>query len=153
MKDGGGEYEDCRVDEEGEHECGGGVDVGEADGFAFALFRAWVVARLDDGGVEVEVMRHDGGAENSDGDVEHVGVGDDGSRGNEEVVRDRKPLGMGEQDFDAEERGDGADEGDDERFEVAEAAVLQEQDEQDVCAGDEDADEKWNVKEELESDG
>jgi len=153
MKDCGGEDEDGCVDEEGEHEGGCGVDVGEADGFALALLGARVVARLDDGGVEIEVVRHDGGAEDADGDVEHLGVGKDGLRGDDEVTGDGEPLGMREQNFDAEESGDGADEGDDQSFKVAESAVLEEQDEEHVGTGDDDADEKGNVEEKLEGDG
>ena len=78
MEDGGGEDEDGGVDEEREHQRDGGVDVGEADGFALAGGGARVVARLDDGGVQVEVVRHDRRAEDADGDVEHFVVGDDG---------------------------------------------------------------------------
>ena len=54
------------------------------------------------------------------------------ARGDEEVVDDGQPVGVGAEDLDAEEHADGADERDDERFEVAEAAVLEEQDEEDV---------------------
>ena len=153
MEDGGGEDENRSVDEEREHQRGGGVDVGEADGFALAGGGARVVARLDDGGVQVEVVRHDGRAEDADGDVEHFVVGDDGGGGDEEVVDDGQPVGVGAEDLDAKEHADGADEGDDEGFEIAEAAVLEEQDEEDVGAGDEDAVDERDAEEELQRDG
>ena len=39
-----------------------------------------VLARLHDRRVQIQVVRHHGGAEDADGDVEHVAVADDSTR-------------------------------------------------------------------------
>ena len=48
--------------------------VRELDGLAFAFRRLLEFARLDDGGMQVKIMRHDGRADDADGDVEHVWI-------------------------------------------------------------------------------
>ena len=152
MEDGGGDDQDGRIDEEGEGEREGGIDVGHADGFALAFGRALVVAALHDGRVQVEIVGHDRGAEDADGDVEHSGLvtmEGDGTRGCE----GRAVVGAREEDWMPNRRDDGADERDDQRFDIAEAPALQEQDEEDVEAGDEDAVEERDVEEQVERDG
>ena len=72
MKDGGREYENGGVDEKGEHEGEAGIDGGEFDRLAFSFRRPLEIARLHDGGVQVEVMRHDGCAQDADAHVEHI---------------------------------------------------------------------------------
>ena len=43
-----------------------GIDGGELDRLAFSLRRPLEIARLHDRGVQIEVMRHDGRAEDAD---------------------------------------------------------------------------------------
>ena len=128
MEDGGGDDQDRRVDEQCHHERDGRVEACPADGFAFALGGARVGARLHDRRMQIEVVRHDGRAEDSDGDVEHFGIGEDLLRGDEEVIEDRRQFGPGEDDLDAEERRDSADEHHHQRLDVAEAAMFEQQD-------------------------
>ena len=49
-----------------------GIDGGEFDRLAFSFRRPLEIARLHDGGVQVEVMRHDGCAQDADAHVEHI---------------------------------------------------------------------------------
>ena len=103
--------------------------------------------------MQVEIVGHDGGAEDADGDVEHGGVGDDPWGRNEQAAQGEHVVGMREEDLDAEHREDGADEDDDQGFDPAESPALEEEDEQDVEAGDEDAVEEGDMEQELEGDG
>jgi len=59
----------------------------------------------------------------------------------------------GEEHLDAEHGDDGADEGNDQRLDVAESPALQEENEQHVESGDEHAVEEGDVEEELEGNG
>ncbi len=69
------------------------------------------------------------------------------------MVEDGEPLGAREKGFDAEENSDGSDENHDECFEIAEAAMLEQKDDQHVEAGDDDADDERDVEEQLQRDG
>ena len=48
------------------------IDGGELDRLAFAFRRPLEIARLHDGGVQVEIVRHHGRAEDADAHVEHL---------------------------------------------------------------------------------
>src|SRR5579859_827295 len=102
--------------------------------------------------MEIEIVRHDGGTENADGDVEHFAIAEDLGVWNK-AVGGFEPKRTREEDFVGEAGGDGEDEGDDERFEHAEAAALKEEDDENIESGENDAEKKRNVKEELERDG
>ena len=70
------------------------------------------------------------------------------------MERERRPVvGAGEEHLDAEHGDDGADEGNDQRLDVAESPALQEENEQHVESGDEHAVEEGDVEEELEGNG
>jgi hypothetical protein len=101
--------------------------------------------------MKIEIVRHDCGAEDADGDVQHVAVSEDFGGGNE-ADRGGAPDGMREKDFVGEAAGDGGDERDDESFDDTEAAALQRKDDQDVEAGDDHASEKRKTEKKLESD-
>src|SRR5205085_12194231 len=70
----GGNDEDSGVDEECEHERDGGIERGKLDRFCFASGVLFVDPRLHDRGVKIKIMRHDGGTQNSDGDVKRVTI-------------------------------------------------------------------------------
>ena len=72
MKDGSRENENGGVDKKGEHEGEAGIDGGEFDRLAFSFRRPLEIARLHDGRVQIEVMRHDGCAQDADAHVEHI---------------------------------------------------------------------------------
>ena len=101
---------------------------GEADRLALALARVLVLARLHDRRVQVQVVRHHRRAEDADGDVEH-------RRGLRRIsARGMKPAATAPRSGLARARARSAnepamsdDQRDDERLDVAEAVVLQEQ--------------------------
>ena len=92
---------------------------------ALALVRVVILARLHDRRVQIQVVRHHRRAEDADGDVEHLRVARRSS------ARGMKPASIGaesrlrEIELDGERSGDEQDQGDDERFDVAKAAILQ----------------------------
>ena len=147
-----GHHENRRVDEERRHQRDRGIDRRVADRFGLARRRVGVLPRLHDRGVQIEVVRHHRGAEDADGDVQHLRVAQDAAA-RDEAGGDRGEIGAREPHLDGERPGDGQDEPDDERFDVAEAAVLQEEDDEDVERRQRDAPRERHVKEEVERDG
>ena len=127
VKCGGGEYEDSAVDEQGEHERHGRVYRGELDGLAFACGVLLELARLDNGRVQVKIVRHDGRANDADGDVEHVLIFED-LRTGDETQKQGRDVRFGKEQFRRETTGDGRNERDDQRFNVTKPLGLQEQD-------------------------
>ena len=97
-------------------------------------------------------MRHHRRAQNSDGDVEHGGIGDDGGRGNEKTVQRRPVIRLGKKHLHAEHAQNGADERDHQRLNVAESPALHQQNQQHVQAGDQHAVEERNVEEQFQRD-
>ncbi len=63
------------------------------------------------------------------------------------------PQWTREENFVGEAAGNRRNQRDDERFNPAEAPALQSENDQDIGAGEEDAVEQWNMKQELESNG
>src|SRR5271169_2807556 len=126
---GGGEDEDGGVDKERDAQGEVGINVGEAKGFALVAKSGAEGTGLHDAGVQIKIVRHDGGAENADGDVQHFAIAQDYD------VRDKAasglhPEGPGDENFVSETRRDGENQRDHEGFDEAEAAALQREDNQ-----------------------
>jgi len=85
VKRSGAEDENGGVDEERESESEGGIEDGVAERFAALAAFGAKRACLYEARVEIEIVRHDGGAENADGDVEHFAIANDLRAGNEAV--------------------------------------------------------------------
>ena len=77
MKGGRRQDQDGRVDEERQHQGDGGVEDAIVDGLVPGSVVVAHGAGLHDGGMQVEIVGHDGGAQDPDGDVEHGRVPDD----------------------------------------------------------------------------
>jgi hypothetical protein len=102
-------------------------------------------ARLHDRGMQIEVVRHDRRAEDTDRDVEHRGIGDD-LRARHEATRDVHHVRLRQYQFHDEATGDDDQQCDDERLQLAEAALVKEQDEHDIKRGDADADDDGDAE-------
>ncbi len=94
-------------------------------------------------------MRHHGGADDANGDIEHVRIGDHGLR-RDEAGHDLVPLRLYQAEIDRE-----ADEYDREqrhyqRFQITKAALLQPQDQQDVDCGQQNAVHHRDVKQQVQ---
>ena len=152
MKGGGAEHEDRGVDEKSEAEGHGGVEDGVTHGLAAVARGGSEGARLDNAGVEIKVVRHDRGAEDANGDVEHFAVAQN-FRAREETDGGFAPERMREEDFVSETRPDRGNQSDDEGFHQAEAAALQGEDEKNVERGDENSGEERQAKEQFQRDG
>ena len=103
--------------------------------------------------VQIQVVRHHGGAQDADRDVEHRRVGDDLAS-----AAPARPATVGQgrlrhDELDREADADRGHEGDDERLEVAEALVLQQQDQQHVERGEADAPDQRNPEQQVQRDG
>ena len=129
-----------------------GVDGGEAQGLLFPDLIQRIAARLDDGGVKVEVVGHDRSAQDSDGDEELPGIGHNGRRG-EESGKEWCDFRSGEEQFQPEAGGDGCDENDHKHLNVAEAALLEQEEEENIKGGDQHPPEQGDVEEEVQRDG
>src|SRR5690348_4257506 len=123
------------------------------NGFALTGRSARIVAALHDGGVQVEVVGHDRRAKDADGDVKHGWVGHDRRGWNDEAAENHEVFRTREEDLHTEHNENRPDEGDDEGFDPSKSPTLEEEDEQDVETRDEHAVEKWDMEEELESNG
>ncbi len=106
MEGGGAKDEDGGVDEEREAEGQGGIEDGVADGFAAIASGGAEGAGLHDAGVQIEIVRHHRGAEDADGDVEHLAIAED-FRARDEADGGFAPQRVGEEDFVREAGGDG----------------------------------------------
>ena len=69
--------QDRGIDEKREHQRAGRVDGREFDRLAFAFRRLLEFPRLHDRRMQIEIMRHDRGADDADADVKHLLVHDD----------------------------------------------------------------------------
>jgi len=152
VKSGGAKQENGGIDEECKTESEGGIEDGIAKGFAALLRFGAEGARLHKTGVEVEIVRHDRGAEDADGDVEHFAITEDLGVGKKNVGG-LKPERTREKDLVGEAGGDGEDERDDEGFQHAKAAALEQEDDKNVEGGENNAEKERNVKQELERNG
>src|SRR5438046_8894616 len=65
------------------------------------------VARLHDRGVQIEIVRHHGGAEDSDGDVEHAAITENLRRGDKEPLHDAEHARPRKKNFKPEANDDG----------------------------------------------
>jgi hypothetical protein len=152
MEGGGREDEDGGVDGEREHQRDGRVEGGEAQRLAFFGQGFPVGAGLHDAGVQVEVVRHHGRAQDAERQVEHLRVGDD-LGGGREALDDRGPVGIGESDLDPEADCDHAKEGDDQGFHIPEAERLEIEDQEDVEGRNDHAHLGWDPEDQVETDG
>src|SRR5271170_3820773 len=120
-----GENENGRVDEEGDGESDDGIDGVEADGAADGRFVLLQLAALDEGGVQIEIVRHHGGADDTDRDIQHSNVaemrGDEGSSHLEEAGLSLRK----DKNLDEVTDGDGCDQHKHDGFDGAHAEALQ----------------------------
>ncbi len=110
-----------------------------------------VGARLHDAGMQIEIVRHDGRAENAERQIEHFRIADDLGR-REEALDHGAPLRIGQEDLHAETQRDDAEQRDDEGFDPAEAELLQIEDEEDVERRDQHAEFERNAEDQVEAD-
>src|SRR5580700_194245 len=152
VKRGGGEDQDGGVDKQSDAESNVGIDVRKAQRFAFVADARAESAGLHNAGVQIEIMRHNRRAENSDGDVQHLAIAQNyGVR--DEATRGVHPQRLRDENFVSEAAGDGGNQSDHERLNQAKPAALQRQDNQHVQRGDEHADEQRESEEQLQCDG
>ncbi len=84
--------QDRGIDEQRQHQRDGRVRRRPFDRLAPARVVALIGARLHDRGVQIEIMRHHGRADDADRDVEHLRIGDDLGRRHEAAQDCRRPA-------------------------------------------------------------
>ncbi len=126
-----------------------GIEDGISHGFPPITHGGAECASLNDAGVQIQIVRHDGGAQDADGDVEHFAVAKD-LRTRDEADGCFAPKGVSEKDFVSETNGDRTDKRDDESFDQAEAPPLQRQNDENVECGDKNAGQKRQAKEKFQ---
>src|SRR2546429_831316 len=102
--------------------------------------------------MKVKIVRHDRGAKDADGDVEHFAVAKY-FRAREKPDSSFVPKWMSEEDLIREARGDGANQRNDESLYEAEPAALQGKNEENVESGEEHARQEGQAEEQLQGDG
>ena len=105
VKRGGAQDQDGGVDEQCETESEGGVENSEAEGFAAVAQGGAKRSRLHDAGVQIQIVRHYGRAEDSDGDVQHLAIAED-FRARNDSLGGFAPQGLREKNFVGETCGD-----------------------------------------------
>src|SRR5207249_7516298 len=111
------------------------------------------VARLHDRGVQIEIVRHHGGAEDSDGDVEHAAITENLRRGDKEPLHDAEHARPRKKNFKPEANADGSYENDYQCFQKTKAPLLEEEDYQNIQRGEANAPQERDLKQQIERDG
>ena len=96
-------------------------------------------------------MRHDRRAEDADGDEEHLLIPQN-LGGRKETVGDADKVGLCENHVGEEAAADGQDERNHQRFDVAEALVLQEEHDEHIERSDDASPDQRNAEEQLQAD-
>ena len=119
------------------------------DRLAAAFVVPFIGAGLHDRGVQIEIMRHHRGADDADGDVEHLGIGDDLGATAQSPSSTAATGGAARSDLDPEADRDHDQQRDDEGFEKAKALVHQQQQQEGVERGDQRAADQGNAEQQL----
>src|SRR5262249_8867368 len=152
MESRGAENENRSVDEKREAKRYRGIKNSVTNRFAAVARGSAESACLHNAGGQIEIVRHDRGAENADGDVKHFAIAKD-FRAREKADGGFTPQRVSKKDFVSETNGYGRDQRDDESFDQAETAALQSENEKDVQRSDEHAGKKRNAEEQLQGYG
>ncbi len=97
-------------------------------------------------------MRHDGRADDADGEIEHLGIAHD-FYGRGEPRDDGAHIGLRHRDLDGEADAGYGEQCYDKGLDPAEAYVLEVEDQEDIESGDEYADLERNAEQKIEADG
>ena len=151
VKGRGRKDEDRGVDQQRQHERDRRIDGRKLDRLALGRQRVGDDARLHDGGVQVEIMRHHGRAENAHGEVEHLRVAHDLDR-RREAEDHLAHVGLRHGDLDGEAGGDHQQRAHDEGLDPAKAEVLQIKDQEDIERGNEHAELERDAEQQIETD-
>src|SRR6266700_4253537 len=124
VESGGAKNEDRGIDEKRKAKGEGGIEHCVTHGFTAIADGGTKSPSLDDAGVKIKIVRHDGRAKDANGDVQHFAVAKD-FRPGDESDGGFAPKRVSKKDFVSETKSDRSDERDDEGFDQAEASTLQ----------------------------
>lgn len=152
MEGRGRDDQDRGVNEKSQRQRNRGIPGGEADGLAFPPVRGFILAGLHDRRMQVQVMRHDRGPENPDGDIQLCVVRHQVRRRDQSS---QYALGVrfGQPKVDREANSDGRHKDDHELFDGPKTPMLQKQNEQYVERRDQHAVQHGNAEQQLQGDG
>ena len=149
---GSGKDQDRGIDHQRKGQRNGAVPGGKFQGLPLVRKRVAIVAGLDDGGMQVQVMRHHGGPKDAKGKIQHVGIADDvGCR--RKAPDHTAPIRRGQGDLHGETGGDDGEQGDNKGFKPAKALVLQPQYHKNIQRGDQNANLQRDAEQQVQPDG
>ena len=152
VESGGTKNENGGVDKKRKPERDCGIEHCVTHGFTPIADGGAKSPRLDDAGVKIKIVRHDGRAKDADGDVQHLAVAKD-FRPRDEADGGFAPKRVSKKDFVSETKSDRSNERDDEGFDQAEAPALQRENNENVQGSDENTGKKRQAEEKLQCDG
>ncbi len=103
----------------------------------------------DECGVEVKIVRHDGGADNAGGDVEALRA----DARNEDALGDLDGVCAGHEELRDEAEGDDAEEDKNDLLDAAHALALRREQQEGVEGGEHDAEHERDAEEQVDADG
>ena len=124
----------------------------KTDGFAFTALGAIEFARLHNGTVQVQIMRHYRRADDADREVEHCRIGYD-LPGRQQCRGNHVHIRLRQHQLEREAATDDAQQRHYQCFDVAETAVLQPQNQTHVECRSTHAENQWQAEQQLKRDG
>src|SRR5437667_10490129 len=103
--------------------------------------------------MQIDSGRQHGGAEDSDGDVEHAAITENLRRGDKEPLHDAEHARPRKKNFKPEANADGSYENDYHCFQKTKAPLLEAEDYQNIQPGDANAPHDRDLKQDIERDG
>mmetsp|Transcript_6081 Transcript_6081/g.14029 ORF Transcript_6081/g.14029 Transcript_6081/m.14029 type:complete len:346 (+) Transcript_6081:57-1094(+) len=153
VESGSGDDEDGGVDEEGKDKRQVAVQGGVEDSLGDSRRGLRLVSHLDDAAVQVEILRHHSGSEDTNAHEQHALVGDEAGRRYERPLEHLNAVGAGEHELDSEADADGGDHSDDKNFEYPHAILSDDEEDEDVEGRDDDTPDEGDAEEKIEGDG
>ncbi len=148
VKGGSAQHENGGVDEKRESQRDRGIKDRVAQRFAAMSDGDAKGARLHNAGVQIQIVRHDRGTQNADGDVQHFAIPENFRARNNSLQR-VAPQRLCEENFVGKAGGNGGDQGHHESFDKPESPALHGQHNQDIQRGNQHAGEQRQTEEQL----
>ena len=151
MKSCCGKNQDCSVNKECKEQGDGRIGGGISNRNTLARVVAWIVARLHNRGMQVEIVRHNGRPQNADCDVKHSWIDDDFSRW-DEATKHFRQVGARCNNFINEAASDYENKSRNDCFDGTPTFALKCENHEHICCGDDDSPDKGDSKEQIQCD-
>src|SRR5215469_4718671 len=127
IESGGCHHQNCGINQEREEQCHGHVHCSKEDRLSFSL-RCWIkIAGLRNRGMQIEIVRHDGGSENTDRYVKHFAIVQQFAVG-DASLKECDKIRFGQKNLNSKAGGNQSYQRDDKHFQKAKSLSLKEKD-------------------------